>query len=134
MVRCGELRGWDFFRVSDIRNEGDDLLTVSLIRVLVIDGPHVKSRQVGYLRQSVTKPVRFLAIVDASAPLSANGSRDATARVWDVATGRCLHTGHVGPAWDVAFSRDSRLLATASSDQTPSTGSGVNLILSVTEV
>ncbi len=38
MVRCGELGGRDFFRVSRIRNEGDDLLAVSLIRDLVIDG------------------------------------------------------------------------------------------------
>jgi WD40 repeat protein len=50
--------------------------------------------------------------------LIATASRDATVRVWDTASGRCLHviTGHTGTdllASRVAFSPDGRLIATA---------------------
>jgi dipeptidyl aminopeptidase/acylaminoacyl peptidase len=47
-------------------------------------------------------------------------SRDSTARVWDVATGRELLrlAGHAGPIFRAAFSSDGRHLATASYDRT----------------
>jgi WD40 repeat protein len=50
----------------------------------------------------------------------ATGSHDATARLWDAATGRPLTPSlvHQGPVAAVAFSPDGHLLATASSDHT----------------
>ena len=61
--------------------------------------------------------------------LLATTSDDATARVWDPATGDCLRTltGHTGSVRGVAFSPDGRLLATTSDDATarvwdPATG------------
>ena len=61
--------------------------------------------------------------------LLATASRDGTARLWDPATGDCLHTltGHTDWVNDVAFSPDGHLLATASRDGTarlwdPATG------------
>jgi WD40 repeat protein len=52
--------------------------------------------------------------------LLATGSTDATAKVWDPATGDCLRTlaGHAEPVYGVAFSADGRLLATSSIDKT----------------
>ena len=52
--------------------------------------------------------------------LPATANRDKTARLWDLATSDCLrtltgHTGYYG-IWDVAFSPDGRLLATAGGD------------------
>ena len=61
--------------------------------------------------------------------LLATASRDGTARLWDPATGDCLHTltGHTGWVNDLAFSPNGHLLATASRDGTarlwdPATG------------
>ncbi len=61
--------------------------------------------------------------------LLATASNDATARVWDPATGNCLRTltGHTHVVYDVAFSPEAALLATGSGDQTarvwdPATG------------
>ncbi|HEV2252295.1 MAG TPA: CHAT domain-containing protein [Streptosporangiaceae bacterium] len=52
--------------------------------------------------------------------LPATANRDKTARLWDPATSDCLrtltgHTGYYG-VWDVVFSPDGRLLATAGGD------------------
>lgn len=48
------------------------------------------------------------------------GCRDNTARLYDVKSGRLLHTlsGHTGPVLDVAYSSDGTYLATASNDRT----------------
>src|SRR5262249_42701760 len=48
------------------------------------------------------------------------GSRDRTARVWDLAAGKEIATlnGHTAHVNAVAFSADSKTLATGSSDQT----------------
>lgn len=47
--------------------------------------------------------------------LLASGSYDATARVWDIATGQCVRTlrGHAGKVYSVSFRPDDRLLASA---------------------
>ena len=52
--------------------------------------------------------------------LATTGGDDATARLWDRVTGKCLSTltGHDGHVLGAAFSPDGRLLATASSDET----------------
>jgi WD40 repeat protein len=45
-------------------------------------------------------------------------SKDGTARIWDVASGKPLMTlnGHAGPVFSAAFSPDGRKLVTASED------------------
>jgi WD40 repeat protein len=50
----------------------------------------------------------------------ATGSRDATAKIWDTATGEALLTltGHTGAVTSVAFSPDGHRLATNSFDGT----------------
>jgi WD40 repeat protein len=55
-----------------------------------------------------------------SRPLLASGSRDKTARIWDVATGQCQRvlTGHIDRVSGVAFAPGASRLATASSDKT----------------
>jgi WD40 repeat protein len=52
--------------------------------------------------------------------LLATAGYDGKARLWDPATGDCLHTltGHTGPVFGVAFRLDGRLLATAGRDKT----------------
>ncbi|MBY5351319.1 hypothetical protein [Rhizobium leguminosarum] len=49
-----------------------------------------------------------------------SGSGDATARLWDVATGRSLavFAGHENSIWTVAFNPDGRTALTGSSDNT----------------
>ena len=49
-----------------------------------------------------------------------SGSDDKTARVWDVATGRCqcVLEGHIAPVWSVAWSPDARLVLSGSNDRT----------------
>src|SRR5207247_2145155 len=50
--------------------------------------------------------------------LCATGSKDATVRLWETATGRELRklTGHTAWVKAVAYSRDGQMLASASSD------------------
>jgi WD40 repeat protein len=50
----------------------------------------------------------------------ATGSRDGTAKVWEVAGGRELLTlkGHTSAVWSVSWSPDGKRLATASADET----------------
>jgi hypothetical protein len=49
-----------------------------------------------------------------------SASNDATARLWDLDTGECLHTfaGHDGAVRAIAVSRDAKWIATASDDST----------------
>ena len=45
----------------------------------------------------------------------ATGSKDHTARLWDVATGRLIAAlEHKGDVWSLAFSSDGKMLATGS--------------------
>lgn len=58
--------------------------------------------------------------ISADGRLAASSSTDATARLWDLETGRQLAilTGHLDTIWDVAFTPDGKRLLTASSDGT----------------
>ena len=57
MIGRGQRGGRDFFRIGDIGDQRYDLLAVTAISHLVIDGPHVRPGQVGYIRQAATEPV-----------------------------------------------------------------------------
>jgi len=54
----------------------------------------------------------------------AGGSKDGTARIWEVATGQSYIIQHEGPVVAVVFSPNGRWLATGSSDGTASVWSG----------
>jgi WD40 repeat protein len=62
----------------------------------------------------------FAAVFSPDGSGIATASSDATARLWDTSTGRCLRTlsGHDGAVSAVAFRPDGRQLATASADKT----------------
>jgi WD40 repeat protein/serine/threonine protein kinase len=52
--------------------------------------------------------------------VAVSGSKDRTLKVWDVPSGRCLHTlrGHEGSVWSVWLSDDGRHALSSSQDQT----------------
>src|SRR5271170_8514963 len=57
MISRGQFGGRDICRVGDIGDQRYDLFAVPAVSDLVIDGPDVRSGQVGYLRQAVPEPV-----------------------------------------------------------------------------
>jgi len=54
--------------------------------------------------------------VDVTGTLAASSSIDSEIRLWDLASGNCNHVINAGPVntWTVAFSPDSRLIASGS--------------------
>jgi WD40 repeat protein len=70
--------------------------------------------QVSRVFEGHTLPVYGVAI-SADGKRLATASQDQTVRIWEVATGRSLHTlkGHSGTVFRVAFSKDGRRLASA---------------------
>src|ERR1700690_110810 len=57
VVRRSQFDGRDIIRTRDIGHQGYNLVAVSPVCDLVIDGPRVESGQVGYLHQPAVKPV-----------------------------------------------------------------------------
>lgn len=96
------------------------MLRFSLILILL---PLViTSYAQNYKLETVVQKGHFSSVqsvaVDSRGALLASGSRDKTAKIWDVATGKEIRTfiGHESTVNGVSFSRDSKFLLTSSDD------------------
>jgi WD40 repeat protein len=94
----------------------NDLIVVTggtdgLMRVYHEDGPFLYARRAGH------RAISSVAI-SPDGSLIATASRDGTARIWDLKTGRVLHTlvGHRAAVTSIAFSPDGKDVLTASAD------------------
>jgi WD40 repeat protein len=94
--------------------DGQQLLVASgaSLRVWSADGDKELAKLGGH--------TDWLTTVTFAGPGAVSAGDDGTARVWDVATGKCLAvlTGHAGPVYAAAVSPDGSRLATAGADRT----------------